>query len=162
MSATTHADRIQQELAAITQPLVDHYEELDRDITAMQKDIIDLRKARTQLRNVLRGIDPSLVPTYHSNGKKKKPDTQYNNEETLGALTTWMQEHRDEINAEGGVHASGILDANGKNRRPDFNGAEIGIRNQSKLSAAMRMLHEQGVLRLDHTGNGGAKFYKVV
>lgn len=150
--STTHIERLQAELAEITQPLVSHYNELDATIKTMEHEIIDLRKARTQLRTTIRSIDPDLIPVAQSNGKKKLDVRALNvARERLDDLTAWLHERKEELNANGGFHVSG-LERNYDNLPS----------HSATLSAAIRVLHEEGILRLDHSGNGGAKFYKVV
>jgi hypothetical protein len=151
-----HIARLQQEMAAITKPLSDHYAELERTIAGMETELNALRKARTQLRQTLRAIDPELVPT---NGKKKLPAAKKHSGATLKLTMEWLSARRDEIDAMGGIHASGIVNGHGELLRPDW---DVPITSQASVSAALRQLHDQGFLRLDHLGNGGARYFKVV
>jgi len=160
MSAThtDHVQRLQEEMAAITKPLSDHYAELDRTCNQLEGELNALRKARSQLRKTLRAIDPELIP---KNGKgKSQRDVITTSKTRIDALTAWFQERRGEINAAGGIHASGIISEKEGLTRDDWDATLP--QNQASLSAGMRDLHSLGVLRLDHTGNGGAKYYKVV
>jgi len=167
LTEPTLQERLAAEIASITQPLVNHFNQIDHEIKSKEKELSELRAARTQLRGVLRGIDPELVPpAYQSNGKKGgKRDRSGQDKNVaahkLDAFGAWMKEHAETINGQGGIHASGIIDGSGT-VRIDYWDPEIGIGNQSGISKALAVLHEQGIARLDHMGNGGAKFYKVV
>jgi hypothetical protein len=159
-------EQLAAEIASITQPLVAHFNRIDGEIKSKERELSELRAARTQLRGVLRGIDPELVPpAYQSNGKKKDQRNRSGDKNVaqhkLDALLAWFQTHSERINGQGGIHASGIINGNGV-VVIDFWDPEIGIANQTGLSKALVTLHDRNLLRLDHLGNGGAKFYKVV
>ena len=160
--STTHVDhlaRMREEMVSITKPLTDHYAELEKTIAEMTVELDQLRKARAQLARTLRSIDPELVPSNGRGRPKTLGNTNPSSPATLKALTDWLQARRDELNANGGIHASGIINGRGEITREDW---DLPIRNASKLSQALRTLHDQGVIRLDHTGSGGAKYFKVV
>lgn len=156
-------EQLQLEIHEIAAPLVARYEQVKRDIDQRAAELDDLRKARTQLGKVIRNIDPTLIepPNYKSNGKKKKGGPGGGvSAERIERFANWLRENASAINAQGGVHASGIIDGNGIVRFPGY---EVeGVNSQTIISKCFQALHDQGIVRLDHMGNGGAKFYKVV
>jgi hypothetical protein len=159
--STDYVEQFNRAVAEITQPLVEQYENLDRTIKEREVEIVSMRKARTQLRGMLRSINPELVPTVSKNGKRKQFAKDKNvAEHKVVRFSEWLQAHAEEINASGGIHASGIINSNGTVLHDDWD-PEI-MNNQSALSKAFQMLHDRGIVRLDHRGNGGAKYYKVV
>lgn len=166
MSATDHLARLAEEVREITQPLVDHMNEVDEEIKTKQEELQALRDARSQLRAIVKGIDPALVPPlYKKNGKPKtKPTKKAGSEvaaDTLAALTEWVQERREELNGNGGFRAVDI------HPREDF--TLDGLAHVSRVNKTLALLHDQGVLRLDRWIRGKdlphrptGKFYKVI
>jgi len=151
--STTHAERLRLEIAEIAQPLVDHYNEIDRDIRKLQAEIVELRKSREQLRKTIRSINPELIGEAKPGPRDRtKPHVWGISKERIASLGAWLQEHRGELNADGGFHSAGL--------ERTYNG-QLPI-PQYGLNKALGALHEQGLIRLDHTGNGGSKYYKVV
>lgn len=163
MSTSELVTQLQEEIDAIAAPLVARYEQVKRDIETRTAELDELRRARTQLARVIRNINPSLIepPTFRINGKKKKSGPGGGiAPERVERFANWLRQNRDAINAQGGVHASGIIDGNGIVRFPGY---EVeGVNSQTVISKCFQILHDQGVVRLDHMGNGGAKFYKVI
>ena len=157
--STTHLERLQQEIAEITQPLVTHYKEVGEEIGRREKELADLRAARNQLAKTIRSIDPELIEPYFKNGKKNgggKSKSSDPSAERVAACLVWLQEHKEEVNANGGFHATGLEARYGEKGDKTF-----PILYQSGISKVLRRLHNQGALRLDHLGTGGAKYFKV-
>jgi hypothetical protein len=150
--------QMQEEVTRLTQPLLDQYNGLDGEIKKREREIVSMRKARTQMRTMIRAINPELIPV---NGKPKKKGVEgAPSGERLDAFTDWLRENADEIDARGGVHASGLRNDKGGTEWPTYPQDLIG--HQSGISKALQVLHDRGIVRLDHVGNGGAKFFKVV
>jgi len=154
--STNLVEQVQNEVREIAAPLVSRYEQIKSDIDRRETELDGLRKARTQLAKVIRGIDPDLIePTTYAkkNGKKKGSGVEATR---LAAFSQWLRDHADEVNAMNdgqGFHAGGLFRTYGR--------SELGLPD-STTSLAIKALHEQGFLRLNGTGNGGAKFYKVI
>lgn len=149
--------QMQEEVARLTQPLLDQYNALDAEIKKYEARVSAMRRARTSMRTMIRAINPELIPV---NGKKsgKNPGNQVS-AKRLASFEQWLREHSEEIDAAGGVYASGLVSAKGKIVWPGY---DADLRHQSAISKALATLHDRGVLRLDHLGNGGAKYFKVV
>jgi phage host-nuclease inhibitor protein Gam len=145
---TSHTERLDQELAEITQPLVNHLHEVEVEIEQTKKQLTELTVARRRLTAIVRGINPELAPT-KSNGKAKPGISQAK----LNAVTEWVQEHRDELNENGGFTAADLFDAG---RITHI------IKARSGVNIALRVLHDTGILRLDSVGSNNAKHYKVI
>lgn len=145
---STHVERLDQELAEITQPLVNHLHEVEVEIEQAKRQLAELTIARRRLTAIVRGINPELAPT-KSNGKAKAGISQTR----LDALAVWVQERRDELNGNSGFSAGELFD-NGQI-------AHI-IKARSGVNIALRVLHDQGVIRLDHVAKNNARYFKVV
>jgi uncharacterized protein YdcH (DUF465 family) len=170
MTTVDYVEQFNETIAQITQPLVQQYDEINREIEAkereferirkeQQQEIATMRKARTQLRGMLRSINPELAPTISKNGRPKRNPGKNVAKEKVDAFAAWLQTRAHEINEAGGIYASGIINSKNEVVRDDWT---VDIAHQSGISKALVALHDRGVVRLDHTGNGGAKFYKVV
>lgn len=154
-TAVDYAARLQQQLASMTQPLVDQYKELDAEIQRREEELKAIRATRSQLRTIVRGISPDLVPHGNrKNGKKTKKTSGSlgPSADRIKAFGEWLQEHRETLN-EDGFWASGLV------KHPDIEAS--GIEHQSGISKALNALHEQGLVTLDRIGRGKSKVYKV-
>lgn len=156
MSATL-TEQLQFEIREIAAPLVERYEFVKREIEKKETELDELRKARTQLAKVIRNIDPTLIepPNYGPKRNGKKSPGKGVAPERLQTLTDWLQSHATEVNAMNdgrGFHASGLF---------RIYGQEIGLPD-STTAVAVKVLHEQGLLRMTGQGNGGSKFFKVI
>lgn len=150
-------EELQSEIREILAPLIERYGRIEKGIESREKELGELRSARTQLGKVIRSIDPDAIPPSKFGPKKngKKSGHKVVGAERTAAFGVWLQEHADEVNAMNdgkGFHSAGLFRERGD---------EIGLPDSS-MSAATRNLHEQGLLRLNAQGSGGSKFYKVV
>lgn len=145
---TSHVERLDQELAEITQPLVSHLHEVEVEIEQTKQQLAELIVARRRLTTIVRGINPELAPA-KSNGKAKPGVSQAK----LNAVAEWMQEHRDELNKNGGFTAGALFDTG---RITHI------IKARSGVNIALRVLHDTGLLRLDSVGSNNSKHYKVI
>ena len=102
----------------------------------------------------LRRVDPELAPSLYPGRTTgpKKSGASNPSEAKVEAVLEWLREHRDEVNANGGIHSSGMV------ARDDYD----VIPTQSGTSKALAILRERKLVRLDHTGTGGSKYFKVV
>ena len=140
-------EQVRAELVALTAPLWDHLKQIEGRIEEAEEELRDLREGRRQIAEILRKIDPDSAPK--KNGKKK-----YGlgvGEERLATITLWLRERREELNAGEGFYASGLAEDE-----------TFPMRTGPESAKALRILHDHGIVRLDHVGTGGRKFYKVV
>jgi phage host-nuclease inhibitor protein Gam len=146
---TNHVEQLDYELAEITQPLVDHLHRVEQEIEQMKRQIADLTVARRRLTAIVRNINPELAPVAKQNGTAKPGVSQAK----LDELAAYLNENRDELNGNGGFTAGDLFDTGRVNHV---------IKARSGVSIALRVLHDHGVLRLDHVGTNNAKHFKVV
>ena len=143
---------VQEQIALVAQPLADRLVAVERMISDRERELNELRKLRTQLRGTIKGIDPSLI----SNGDKPKARKNSNDWMPKAASVEKMREfliaRTEELNEGVGFHAAGLLDRYPKDLPIAY----------SSIHKVLGVLHDQGLVRLDSTGTGGAKYYKVV
>ena len=147
---STTASEVQAQIQAVARPLYERLLLLDEEVELRETELAEMKKARTQLRNVVKGIAPELLP------EPEKPKKRNTNDWTpkadkVQAFHEFLLAHRDELNGNG-FHAAGLT-AQFKHELPIA---------YSSVHKALNALHDQGVIRLDSTGTGGAKFYKLV
>ena len=136
---------IDAQLDAILAPLRETLETLDTAIAEHEEAIKTLKQQRAKPARILAAAERTPVKP----GPKPKASGGANHSvspEKLDALHEWLVAN---TNGEP-FHASGI------DRRDDFT-----LMSQATLSHALAMLADRGVLRLDHRGSGGAKFYAL-
>lgn len=140
---------VEEQIQAVARPLYERLLDLDREIGTREIELGRLKTARTQLRNVVKGIAPELLPEQE---KPKKRDTNdwKPKAESVSAMQEFLLTHYDELNGDG-FHAAGLTAQYPK---------ELPVA-YSSIHKVLAALHEQGVIRLDRTGTGGAKFYKL-
>ena len=138
----SYTERLERDLRAITEPLMQQLKDIDGEIEGMTKELSELRAHRTKLVTIARQIDPELAPVKKVQSKAGPTVS----DKMVGEVLDWLKEHRAEID----FHASGLM-ANG-----------YDVTSASQLSKALGVLHDRGLIRLDHMGKGGAKFYRVV
>lgn len=146
----TTPDTIRNAIDAALAPLREQLAVVDAEMERVQVELVKLRAMRAEVMKVLRAADPTTVaPGRAPGGGKPKRTGRGIGEERIEAIFEWLQE-----NADGeAFHASGLA------RRDDFS---IARGQQSTISKALVELADRGLLRLDHTGTGGSRFYKLV
>jgi hypothetical protein len=145
---TNALGRIEEQLAQLLQPLTEQLAQLDQEIETREREIGELKKARTRLRTALKGLMPS------ENGAKPRrtrTNSAMPSEAKVQALREWLREH-GELSEES-FYTSGLLASYG---------GELPIKNASSLGLALQRLHDEGWLVLDRKGAGGSRHYKVV
>jgi DNA-binding transcriptional ArsR family regulator len=137
-------------LDEILNPLRDTLAQIDEAIAAHERTIeqhkVEIAALRQQRAKPARVLAAAQRPPGKKPGPKKNGGPTGVAPEKLDQLTDWL---RANLNGEA-FHASGI------DRREDFT-----LMSQATLSHALSVLADQGVIRLDHRGSGGAKFYKL-
>jgi hypothetical protein len=158
---------LQEQLAEVNGAIEEKEQERAAALTRFLEELDELRRARRMITHALRGINPDLAPPLQKKkAKAKKSSGSVSQtgvgEEKLEIFTTWLQDHRDEINANGGHSARTLVNA-----YPELT-QHIGHR--SSVAKAMSALHERGLLHLDRWVQGRAsadgshrpgKYYKV-
>jgi hypothetical protein len=132
-------------------PLLKALDGVEAEIEGHEMRLKELREDRQKLTTVLRRIAPEAVPAAPKKEKKDLPDRPAAG--VMSTLAEWLRNNAATVNENGGFHVTGLV----QNFPPV---REIG--NQSTISRAMRWLHEDGVVVIDHMGTGGSKYYKVV
>jgi hypothetical protein len=146
MSETSSASAaVREQLVALTDPLREQSIVLEREITRLEGELAELRKTRTAIRNTLQMLNPSSVP-------KKTTEPSVNNiaPATLTKVEEWLREHRDTLNQNGGFTAKALIRDG------------LDTISPATLGRALLVLRDRNVVRLDHTGRGNSKWYKVV
>jgi DNA-binding transcriptional ArsR family regulator len=127
-------------------PLRETLARIDAEIAEHEAAIARLKQARAKPARILAAAERTPKAPGPKPGAKKTSNAGVAPDK-LAALTDWLHAN---TNGEA-FHASGI------DRREDFT-----LMSQATLSHALSVLADQGVIRLDHRGSGGAKFYKLV
>ena len=143
---------VAEKLHAIAAPLREALEQVDAELAEKMIDVERLRADRSQLRQALRLIDPTYEPRAKP-GPKPKSNARgvHVGKPTVDAVTEQLRR----LTAAGELNGGGIT-ATELARRDDW------PQSQSQTSAALAVLHDRGVVRLDHTGTGGGKWYALV
>jgi hypothetical protein len=135
-----------QQLDEMVQPLRDQLRAVDENIEMKARELADMRSARNEMMRVLKVVDPSFR---HPNRPKRVVHQGAGKvaQDKLDALADWLRQHKSE---------------------EAFSGAEIAntesfdLMSRATVSNAVLMLADRGVLRLDHQGKGGARYYRLV
>lgn len=152
---------VEDELAEIVEPLVKRVATITQEIETAESMLRLLRQKRHRLLGVIRSIDPDKAPSLYASRKQKLRKGRATNigMSTLQAFTEWLQERREELNSNGGFRTVDVFG------RADFD----LLSAEGSVAAAMRRLHEEGIIQLDHVVKGRntpdrqtGKFYKVV
>jgi len=147
MSTTTHevidefVDRLKGALPS-----------LDAEIAALEEQLAEKRSTRKATAAAIRLREPEFEADKRP-GPKSTPSTNGKvvSDAKLREIRAWLEARRDEIAASRGITGSEVA------RRDDFDVPA----SAATVTAAMRELHDRGVLRLDHMGTGGGKWYVV-
>jgi hypothetical protein len=135
---------LEAELQPFTETLHSSLTRIDSQIESHTRELKALGAARKRITSLIRQLDPE-VP-------KKKTPAQEIGQASYDAFVEWVMEHREKIDSNGGIFAEGLYSD------PEF----TVIADRSKIGKAMRRAHSDGILRIDSTGRGGRKNYKVV
>lgn len=138
-----------QEWLEFAQPLLDEHTKLTAELAALdaQRETLAARMRRID------GAVKSLT------AEKKKPGytgvqrIQATEQEVVDAVRGFIESHNGNY-ADGFTKAHVFRDIRTTGAAPAF--------GQHRINAAVAVLHEQGVIRLDRKGRGGAQIYKLV
>ena len=148
------SDNIHSRLSELAEPLRDQLDDLVKEIAQAEESLGALRQAKRDLTYVLARIDPTYVDAEVKRFKKSKPTSEPRRRQGQASMTPairdWVMEHREDLSKDGGFSAASMI-------RGGFD-----LVSQSTLNRALLTLHEEGLLRIDHTGFGGSRYYKVV
>jgi len=152
---------VRRQLADLASPLREQLATIEKGIEVRQEELEGLRELRTEIRRALATVDPQYAEEQrlarqaaHKNGStKRSPRAASANgkpvsEELVARTEAFLRAHRNEY--PDGFSASQLA----REHRSE-------VAAQSTLNWAFRALHDQGTLRLDRRGIGGAKVYKL-
>ena len=128
---------------------------LDEEIADLEAQLAEKRATRKQTAQMIRLRDPEFEADKRS-GPKTKPHTgpvKPVADEKLAAIRAFIESHSDDPMESG----DGTFTASSLCRHEDWN----GLGSQATASAALRLLHDRGVIELHHIGTGGAKHFVV-
>lgn len=151
---TNRAAEVHRELANLVRPLREQVGKLDLEITAAEAELRSLRGARKEAARALGILDPDSKPAPKPRAKAKVTNRAkglHVAPATQAAIRTWIQGHRDELNTNGGFSGTMVFE------RDDFT-----LTGRSTLDKVLTTMHEDGLLRIDRRGQGGARYFKVV
>lgn len=160
MSEANATTRVRERFDAMSPDLRTLVDGLDAEIAQAQAALDELQDARKTAARMLRLADPTFEPQAkpgrkpNENGSGRRPSGggKLVSEKRLADVQTYLEKHRDELTNGNGFTASMLV------TRRDWT-----YGSQSYLSQALRVLHDRGVIRLDHVGGmGGAKHYRLV
>lgn len=137
----------------------------EEEVSKAKANVSKKRDERNAIMSELRKIDPALAPSLYP-GRETRPKKNGNSKpageisaEKMAQLQAWLEEHRHELNANGGFRPVDIY------TREDF---EV-IKSDSAVNKALNTLREEGYLKLDRwvrgkpqPGHPTGKFYKFV
>lgn len=149
MTETLTTQAVEDALDALAAPLHAQLQTLDTMIEETTAEVYKLRSTRAKLKKALELINPAAVPA-----KKKEQLSQRDRgvaPATLTGIENWILERKEELNGNGGFSAPEL-----------FRDYGFGLCSDATLNKALGLLHNREVIRLDHRGSGGAKYYKVV
>lgn len=141
-----------ESLRTVVQPLAELVEKLDAAIAEREQALAQLRDLRRQATRVTNAADPTTKPG-------RKPT------KAGAAATVQMHQHARAAKKQR-VHDAVVALGSGVDISSDVH-ADVNGNGQPSISRGMiydllRELRDDGVLRLDHTGNGGKAFYRLV
>lgn len=144
----TTSENIRSNLTQLIEPLRDQLEELDSEIGVTEQRLAFMRQTKRDVTRALALIDPTFVTTTETKPKNYKgPHVA---PKTLSDVREWLSARSDEFSKESFSAASIRRDQG------------YSMYSQSITLTALKVLHSEGFLRLDHTGVAGSRYYKVV
>lgn len=146
----TTSDNIRSNINQLVEPLRDQLDELDTELATAEKSLAFLRQTRRDLVRVLSLIDPTFVTATPVVKVKGSPPPLHVSHKTLEDIRQWLYEHSNQLSKES-FSAASIRKTHG-----------FSMYSQSITLTALKILHNEGFLRLDHTGVAGSRYYKVV
>jgi len=142
------AESVRESIVALTGPLREQLDEVDKACTVKQSELNTLRELQRELRSALRAVDPNYV---HPNTKSNKNGGGKKNEiaaERVNQILAQIRQAQDRLPDDG-------FTATTLERM--FPGTSV-----STFGKALHVLHDRGDIRLDHRGRGGANYWKLV
>ena len=153
---TTQIETLRAQLEQVLAPAKEAYEEVGTQITSKLEELTALRHEQAEIRKLIRSVDPEFEKrTYESsNGSKNTPRSGADkySDSKIAEVNEWLRANAEQFNEGDGFWASQIVHYEG-----------CPVANQSGLSAILKALHAQGLIRLTRrSGPGGRKVFKVV
>jgi len=144
----TTSENIRSTLSQLIEPLRDQLDELDKEILQTQVALAELQQVRRDVVGTLSRIDPTFV-TAKAEKKQPRSGTKIG-PPAIKKVRSWISVNREMLDDE--AFSSASL------RRMDG----FPHMSQGTATKVLHELHAQGLLRLDHTGVGASRYYKVV
>lgn len=134
---------------------------IDQRLEEINAERTELQSSKRRYDSFLRNLDGTGI--YASKNSRPKTRSRMDfgfSEERVQAVVEWLQEHREELNANGGFSVPGLL------RQPERLEGLPMAKAQSQLAKMFRVLRDREVITLSRQGRGGSprgeKFYKVI
>jgi hypothetical protein len=151
---------LDDDLALLAEPLRVRIAKVDAELATAEAMVRMLREDRKKIRDALRYVDPAWEdPRPSKYGPKPKKQNQNGagshaskkviTDAKVQVIHDWIMSIRDDLPTRG-------ITGTQLSRRPD------APAKQEHIAYALRLMHDRGAIRLDHTGTGGSKFYVVV
>lgn len=128
------------------QPLLEAHAALEADVSELESELAALKEKRNRLRNAVRALDPERLPS--PNGKPKKPQEQRVGQVSVDYVRAFLQSE----DFPPGEFGSTQLVAT-----PGYAGV-----GPSTLPTILRILHDEGIIRLVRKGKGASRYYEVI
>lgn len=128
------------------QPLLDAYGALEADVAEMEAKLAELKDKRNRLRNAVRALDPDRIPS--ANPKKKASGSSGPGQASVDYVRQFLL---------GDASFTGEFGSTRLLEQPGYTG--VGA---SSLPAVLRILHEEGTIRLVRKGKGSSRYYEVI
>jgi hypothetical protein len=127
------------------QPLLDAYAAIEADVAEKEAELAELKDKRNRLRNAVRALDPDRIP---SANPKKKASGSGPGQASVDYVRRFLL---------GDASFTGEFGSTRLLEQPGYTG--VGA---SSLPAVLRILHEEGTIRLVRKGKGSSRYYEVI
>jgi hypothetical protein len=144
------SQQLDESLREAVAPVVEQVERLDAVIAKREAELASLRETRKRAQRVLFALDP----------QRKPPKGESTSGQRAGALARAERENAEKLQR---VRAYVTRNGNGEIGVSDLTAApELAGIGRGKLTELLARLADEGTLRLDRIGSGGAKIYRLV
>lgn len=149
---SSYSQQLDQRIHEIAKPLRDELRGINKRLSAIDMEGVELRASRKRIEQVLKQLDPtSFVAAPKKNNRPLSTDER--NDEKRELVRQFLDENRDRY--DDGLTAAAVY--------RDMKAAGVEpVAAPNRVKKAVEELHAQGVLRADKKIRGGAVQYKFV
>lgn len=141
----TEETQVLEALEQMIAPARDLLGKLDEEILEHEQKAQELRKKRTQVRNVLRAVDPEHSPAAKNAKRDRSGEGARASATSVEKVLTYLRRSQNG-------------DGNSVFSAKDIPHDDIGL-SYATVTVVLRQLRNDGLIRLDHVDKYSAKFY---